>query len=356
MLNDKIPDILDNSGNEVNKTLSDISGNYSSLSKIVNKNPLLDWVKKTIISIVVILFVMFINCNIIFLVKKAKYETTNLIDLWFPVECDKYPYGSEDNNTCDSSSKLNKSFCKGGSKGGSKGGNSKVNIDNIDNIDNNELGKMFDVYAYEDPPFPYNRFHNISEPSTSIDITNWLINSQAKTSINSNESIRGLFNLSSKEDTWINKVPDLIFFVFGILFLLLTPFKLLFTLFSLIYNQLSTLFQHSWLSIIIILLFWINILLWDISYSIYNELLSIIKIMFYPILMGNFPVIWKMMLDRKEITLFLISFTSLILLWNTKFNKLYDFIIKLIPTILYIILGLIEIIKLIKIRKNKTDN
>ena len=216
---------------------------------------------------------------------------------------------------------------------------------------------MFDVYAYDNPTFPYNRFHNISEPSTSIDITNWLINSQAKTSINSNENIRGLFNLSnSKEDTWIHKVPEILFFVFGILFLLLTPVKLFITLFYSIYTQISTLFKHGWLSIIIILLFWINILLWDISYSIYNEFLSIIKVMFYPILMGYFPVIWKMIFDKKELILFLISFTSLILLWNTKFNKLYDLIIKLIPTILYIILGLIEIIKLTKIRKNNIDN
>ena len=336
MLNDKIPDISDNSGNEVNKILSDISGNYSSLSKIVNKNPLLEWVKKTVISIVVILLIMFMNCNIIFLVKKAKYETINLIDLWFPIECDNYPYGSNDNNTCDASSKLNKSFCNGPT---------------CNSADNNNSST-----THKEPIFPYNRFHNISEPSTSIDITNWLINSQAKTSINSNDSIRGLFNLSSKEDTWINKVPELIFFVFGILFLLLTPIKLFLTLFSSIYVQLSTLFQHGWLSIFIILFFWINILLWDIFYSIYTELFLIIKVLFYPILMGKYSDIWKMMVDRKEITLFLISFTSLILLWNTKFNKLYDFIIKLIPTILYIILGLIEIIKLIKLRKNKMDN
>lgn len=303
-----------------------------SLKKTSITYPFIIWIYTTLYYIIIVCIVILINCNIYFLISYASDE--KLMNLWFPTKCDDYPFGTNDNPTCPPINMREQLL---------KENNIPSNIPSEQSIpsdqsDPSDISNKWSKFIYKDKQnsdFPYNRFHKGDDLSINKEITNWYVLALSDTSIFVNRFNRSCLK---KIHTVADDYPYFKNFVFcfGILLLLLVPINLVITGFKLLVNLVSGFFDLSWSSMIITFFIFLQVTpAWIIAYNIYKQFILTIKLMFYPLLMGQQTELSKIFDQYKKIIANIIGIVSIIALWQAPFDPAYSFIVKLVPTLFY---------------------
>ena len=373
--------------------------NTDSLKQSYKTNPFLMWIYKIIYYILIVCIIILINCNILFILKNA---STPLMDTWFPEKCAEYPFGTPEQPTCPpvKKSEQSKSTLPESAPGSAlgptglvpgqpatvpivlpgptagpvsagqptvpaptgqptgpvlvpptvkKGGNKRQKGGT-----NDDKRYFLSNYLYKEKNigFPYDRFHKKNDDddddhSTLKDITNWLIYSMSETSIATNKfnhNVLKKFDTTSPEHRDGNEIVNRIIFCFGILLLLLVPINLFHTGFRLLWDQIRGLASIGFISIsLIIVLLPVSVIAWNYFYTIYKQIILTLKLMFYPLLMGEWKELLVIFNKYKKMIVHIVGMVAIIALWQTPFNPDYALIVKLVPTLLHIYFIIIKL-------------
>ena len=310
----------------------------ASLKIASETNPFLIWIYTTLYYIVIICIVVLINCNIFFLIRHASDE--KLMNLWFPTKCNEYPFGTGSNPTCPlQPESVAESVAALAPK-----------LDTVFINDNKkEKRYWFSNLIYKDtinPDFPYDRYHKagFSGVSTHKEITNWFVLALSDTNIYKNEFNRTcLKRLESVAD---NTFFEYLIFCFGIILLLLIPINLVITGGKLLFNQITGFFDLSLFSMLLTIIFLpLSTLAWIGLYTMYSQIILAIKLMFYPLLMGQWTELYEIFNTHKNLMVNIIGLAAIIALWQTPFNPDYSFIVKLVPTLLHIFFIIVKAVE-----------
>ena len=304
----------------------------ASLKIASETNPFLIWIYTTLYYIVIICIVVLINCNIFFLIRHASDE--KLMNLWFPTKCNEYPFGTGSNPTCPLQPE-------------SVAESVAALAPKLDN--KKEKRYWFSNLIYKDtinPDFPYDRYHKagFSGVSTHKEITNWFVLALSDTNIYKNEFNRTcLKRLESVAD---NTFFEYLIFCFGIILLLLIPINLVITGGKLLFNQITGFFDLSLFSMLLTIIFLpLSTLAWIGLYTMYSQIILAIKLMFYPLLMGQWTELYEIFNTHKNLMVNIIGLAAIIALWQTPFNPDYSFIVKLVPTLLHIFFIIVKAVE-----------
>ena len=156
----------------------------------------------------------------------------------------------------------------------------------------------------------------------------------AETSVNVNENILNVFDSLKGIDSRI------LFVISFIIIFCLLPLNGINTMLRLVMNQLNGIFNTAFTrsKLIILCFFPLNSIMWDIYYTVYKQILFACKLMFYPLLMGEWDGLKEIFDTYKFIIMYLIWGSAIYALWNTDFSPEYAYTVKLVPTIFYVLL------------------
>ena len=278
-----------------------------------------------------VILILIIGVNIVYLVRNpAKLYA------WFPIHCSKYPFGNKllhpcgDGLTEEKIQKIEKilmsaNYKKGGSSGQKGGG-----VSLIQNFINGPANKNDPNFP---PSFPYSYYKNPESPdlSTGSDFFNWIISSLAISSTDLNYSIT---NIVTNET--LKNLPDFVIMVLGFLLVMIKPLVFFYTFIDLMYRQFLGLFQRDFSTLILILFIGVFVILFDFIVGIYDLVAVLCKIFLYPFLTNPKGVL-EIFVKQSHVIAFLVGAVFIYALLYTPFNKDYSTVIKVIPTIIYII-------------------
>jgi len=218
-----------------------------------------------IIIISIICAIIFVNANIIFLVKVA---SPAFIKKMFPVDCNKPPYGTEEKCMCPPCDKWDSSEVK--------------EIERKLDIENKEAGVGGGAPTCKPKgAFPYDKFEKTDE-GIKEQYINWFIKSLAYTQIGLNSQIKWFLSK-------LEHVDERILMLVGSLILIILPIVFFYTLFILIKNQLGGFFSvdnifsvDNWIAKIIMFFTFFIVVGADQFVSLYNMVAIAAKLTLYP--------------------------------------------------------------------------
>ena len=198
------------------------------------------------IVISIICFIMFLNVNIVFLIKVA---SPAFIAKMFPTDCNKPPYGTASNcmcPPCDGESGKESSFLGGASS------------------------------CRPSSEFPYNHYDKAND-GVKEQYVNWLLKSLAHTQMGLNTHITWLLSM-------LNRLDERILILLGLLILIILPLVFFYTFFIIIKNQIRGVFSldNNIITKIVIILTSLIVLGADQFISLYNMMALGAKLTIYP--------------------------------------------------------------------------
>ena len=284
-----------------------------------------------------------INLNTIYMLK---YIPQSVINLWFPKYCNRYPYGTDKVNPCmgglneQQTEELIKQTALADSQGGGQGASGiQMSQDEMTNI--NKIGHRLFLGNMKQPAFPYSLFNSAATTTSLLDAyISWLITAVAQTNSSTNFHIQEVYNSGV-----LRMIPNgILVFTASYIVLALIFVAAIYQGIVLTYNEFA-----GWLRadsevgflIVIMLLF---IILFNVFSVGFESAYILFKIMFYPTFLSKSSDLKKVLIATRIPVTYLVGLIFLVSLWQTPINNDWSVVIKLVPTLLYLTLMIIQII------------
>jgi len=307
-----------------NTNLKEEYKNNKDEPKIKKKdNQLLRIFLFTIKLIIVVTLFLMTNGSLVYFIKVAGDEVINKI---LPSKCDEYPYGTKNVNPCNNnnlvssslSSKLTEMFSE------------KMNLQTNENKCNMGAG------------IPYKWYRKNSD-SILHNYLNWLLISLAETQIDLNtylkEGVKWIKNLTISTDS-------ILIVVSGFLFMLLLPLIHLYTLISLVFKQVTTFWKFGIIEMILIILSGFFIWTLDTFVATFNLISLTFELIIKPLFNKSQREVIMNIIRRENILIgYIFGFMFLQILYMIKMNKNIEKPIKIIPTVIFLLIVGIHLIK-----------
>ena len=218
-----------------------------------------------IIVISIICAVIFVNSNVIFLVKVA---SPAFMKEMFPSDCNKPPYGTEEKCMCPPCDRWDPAEIKA--------------LERKLTIENKEASVGGGAPSCKPKgEFPYNHFEKADEGIREQYI-NWFLKSLAHTQMGMNSHIKWFISK-------LDRLDERLLLIAGSLILIILPIVFFYTLFILIKNQIGGFFSvnhffsvDSWITKIIIFFTFFIVVGADQFVSLYNMVAVAAKLTLYP--------------------------------------------------------------------------
>ena len=326
-------DYTSNSNNNSNN-------NSNQIKYRVQQPPGIIFLKTFLISLSIIIPLLLVNANILYFLTVAP----NIVNKWFPTNCNKYPYGSDTINPCGGMDLNISKICLPiiGGGGVEEGGGNIQNKGTYGTLDR----LMFGPEYPSQPGFPY-KYYSKKYDNVIVNYFSWIISGLAKTNIGLNSAVNGFFTNET-----IRACPSILLLLLGFAMILLLPFVFFYSIIGNTFNKFLGVLRTGFITKAIIFFTVITgcTFIFDLLISIKSTLSLVLKIILGPLLTSRGDVLRGIAKEARVIS-FIIGAAFIIALVKTPFDKnIPEKLIKGIAISVYLFFLIITII--ISISKN----
>jgi hypothetical protein len=285
-----------------------------------------------------------INLNTIYMLK---YLPESVINLWFPKYCNRYPYGTDKVNPCmggldeqQTEELITKVALNDSGQDGGQG-MSGIQMKQSEMTNINKIGHRLFLGNMKQPAFPYSLFNSEATTTSLLDAyISWLITAVAQTNSNTNSHIQEVYNSGI-----LRVIPNgILVFTASYIILALIFVAAIYQGIVLTYNEFAGwLRADSELGLLIIILSFF-IFLFNVFSVGFESAYILFKIMFYPVFLSKSSDLKKVIIATRIPVTYFVGLIFLVSLWQTPISNDWSVIIKLVPTLLYLTLMVIQIV------------